>query len=71
MIIAAGSIVTKDVPDFHIAGGIPAKIIKKRFSDEIIGELKDLAWWDKPDEEIDKIKSLFEKDLTGLNSIYE
>lgn len=38
-VIAAGSIVTKDVPPYAIVGGIPAKIIKYRFSQEIIDEL--------------------------------
>lgn len=70
-IIAAGSIVTKDVPDFHIAGGVPAKVLKQRFSNEIIKELNELAWWDKTEEEIEKLKPLFEKELDGLKSIYE
>ncbi len=38
-IIAAGSIVTKDVPPYAIAGGVPAKVIRYRFSDEVINEL--------------------------------
>jgi virginiamycin A acetyltransferase len=70
-IIAAGSLVTKDVPAYHIVGGVPAKVIKKRFSDALIVELEDLAWWDKTEVEIEQLQSLFEKDLTHLNSIYE
>lgn len=38
-IVAAGAVVTKDVPDYAIVGGNPAKVIKYRFSDEIINEL--------------------------------
>lgn len=38
-VVAAGSVVTKDIPPYAIVGGIPAKIIKYRFSEEIIAEL--------------------------------
>lgn len=44
-VVAAGSVVTKDVPPYAIVGGVPAKIIKFRFSDEIIRELISLKWW--------------------------
>lgn len=49
-VIAAGSIVTKDVPSYHIVGGNPAKIIKKRFNDELINQLENSKWWDAPEE---------------------
>lgn len=46
-IIANGAIVTKDVKPFSIVGGIPAKVIKMRFSDKQILELNKIKWWDK------------------------
>lgn len=44
-VIAAGSIVTKDVPPYAIVAGIPAKIIKYRFNEDIIQYLQKIEWW--------------------------
>jgi len=71
VIIAAGSVVTKDIPSYCIAAGVPAKVIKKRFSDKIIKELQELRWWELEENEIEKIEPLFHKDLTKLESIYD
>jgi acetyltransferase-like isoleucine patch superfamily enzyme len=62
-VIAAGSIVTKDVNKFGIYAGVPAKLIKKRFTDEIIEKLETLRWWDLPDNEIQNIKTFFTKTI--------
>lgn len=45
-VVAYGAVVTKDVPPYAIVGGNPAKIIKYRFSNEIIEGLQKIAWWD-------------------------
>lgn len=47
-IIGSGSVVTHDVPPYAIAAGVPAKIIKYRFSEDIIKKLLKLKWWNMP-----------------------
>lgn len=47
-IIASGSVVTGDIPDYGIAGGNPAALIRRRFSDRDVARLLALAWWDWP-----------------------
>ncbi|MGK5638212.1 CatB-related O-acetyltransferase [Streptomyces sp. URMC 126] len=47
-IIAAGSVVVDDVPDYAIVGGNPAKVIRYRYAPEDIVRLLELAWWDWP-----------------------
>ncbi|HIF9110440.1 TPA: CatB-related O-acetyltransferase [Photobacterium damselae] len=57
VIIAAGAIVTRDIPDYAIVAGVPAEIKKFRFSEEDISLLKKLKWWDWSDEKLaSKIK---------------
>ena len=44
-IVGAGSVVTKDVPPYAICVGVPARIIRYRFTQDIIKQLLDLQWW--------------------------
>lgn len=49
-IVATGAVVTKDVPAYAIYGGVPAKLIRYRFEQEVIERLMDFEWWDKEQE---------------------
>lgn len=52
-IIAGGAVITKDVPPYAIVGGVPGKVIKYRFSEEIIESLLELKWWNYQIEILD------------------
>lgn len=49
-VVAAGAVVVSDVPPYAIVGGIPAKVIKYRFSSEQIELLQELEWWNKDED---------------------
>lgn len=51
-IVAAKSVVTKDVPAYTIVGGHPAKIIRQRFSDSLVRALLEISWWNWDIEKI-------------------
>lgn len=70
-ILAAGAVVTKDVSPYTVVAGVPAKPVRKRFSETIIQEIEHLQWWDLPEQELENIKPLFFKDFKNKNSIYE
>jgi acetyltransferase-like isoleucine patch superfamily enzyme len=50
--ILAGAIVSEDIPDYAIVGGVPAKLIKYKHSQEIIDALNKISWWDWSEEKI-------------------
>lgn len=68
-VIAAGAVVTKDIPPFAIVGGVPAKIIRYRFSEEIIKKIEETEWWNMPDKKIKKHIHLFQSNCYTINDI--
>ncbi len=60
-VIAAGAIITKNVPPYAIIAGIPGKIIKFRFEEQTINELEKTKWWLKNADEVQNISSILAK----------
>lgn len=74
-VIGAGSVVTKDIPPYAIAVGSPAKVIKYRFTEDIIDRIQKLEWWNWPKQLIRENIELFhqkigEEEIEKLEKIY-
>lgn len=57
-VVAANAVVTKNVPPYAIVAGVPTKIIKYRFEDDVIEKLLALEWWNFPPDKLTDIKNL-------------
>lgn len=70
-VVAAHSVVTKDVPPFAIVGGNPAKIIKYRFDEDTIARLERIQWWNWSSEEITARKEDMQGDVREFALKYD
>lgn len=59
-VVGMGSVVTKDVPPYAVVAGNPARFLRSRFNEETIKALLELAWWDKPDDELRRLAARFD-----------
>jgi virginiamycin A acetyltransferase len=68
-IVATRSVVVSDVPPYAIVGGNPAKVIRRRFSDDTISALLDIAWWDWSAELISRnLERIMAADIGALRA---
>lgn len=66
-IVASGSVIVEDVPDYGIVGGNPAKLIRVRFRPDEVERLLAVAWWDWPIELITKhVRTITSGDIDAL-----
>ncbi len=59
-VVGAGAVVTKNVPAYAIVAGVPARIIRFRFSPEDIEFLLQVQWWEWPDSKIEQFAEFFD-----------
>ena len=69
-IIATASVVTKDIPPYSIVGGNPAKILRRRFDEAVIGKLLEIRWWNWDAAKITKnVRTLTSNDIHALEML--
>lgn len=68
-VVGFGSRVTKDVPDYAIVAGNPAKILKYRFDEELIEQLIQSRWWDHSEQDLKKIAIFAKEPKRFLNEL--
>ncbi|MGX7668112.1 CatB-related O-acetyltransferase [Flavobacterium pedocola] len=52
--VMAGAVVTKDIPDYAIVGGVPAALSKMKYDATVIEKMQQIAWWDWPAEKVEE-----------------
>lgn len=70
-VITARAVVTKDVAPYSVVGGVPAKFIKYRFTEEIIEQIKATKWWDWPENELKSSFKLFHSPELFIKKVLE
>lgn len=67
-VVGARAVVTRDLEPYGIYGGVPARLIRKRFADPVIAALQDIRYWDWPLEKLRRNAAFFDLKLTELQT---
>ena len=70
-IIGVHAVVTRDVEPYSVVAGSPARVIRKRFPEEVVEELMKIAWWNWSDEKIEKYRDYFDDPVRLINALKE
>lgn len=64
--IGAGAVVARDVPPYAVVTGNPARVVRMRFSPDIIARMLEIRWWDWPEEKIIRFEPLLFGDMDAF-----
>lgn len=68
-VLGSNSLITKDVSPYAVVGGVPARLIKYRFPQDVINRLEEIKWWNLPDDRIADVVNLFDIEKPTLEEI--
>ena len=67
-VVGAGSVVTKPIPDFAVAAGNPARVLRMRFEQHVVDYLLAIAWWEWTTGKMNRNREFFEVDFTAMSA---
>lgn len=68
-VIGAGAVVVKNVPPYAVMGGVPAKVIRYRFSEDMIAKLEEIHWWNMSEDFLKSKIDVFQNENISMDDI--